>query len=307
MTATPLSKTTSKRAITRRRLTELSLLLFMLPAVIVVVAFVLVPSVWAIIVSFTDQSLIGPSAQNPSFIGIDNYTRLFRDEQFWNSLRISFVFVIGSALIGQFVLGLALAVLLKESGVIGRFLVGGSVLLAWVVPEIVAAYIWVSMLNSRTGAVNQLLELFGLEGVRWLIDTPLLAIIMANIWRGTAFSMLLFSSALETIPTEIYDAAEVDGASPWVKFRLITVPMIRYTILLDIILLTMGTFAVFGLVFALTNGGPLFRSEVMGVYIYRNAFQFRDIGYGSAASVIMLIINLLLAVFYLRFLRVDLK
>ncbi len=302
-----MTAATKKPRISRQRWTELSLLLFMLPAVIVVVVFVIVPSAWAIIISFTDQSLVGPSAQNPSFIGFDNYVRLFKDDKFWNSLRISFLFVIGSALIGQFVLGLVLAVLLKGSGFVGRVLVGGSVLLAWVVPEIVAAYIWISMLNSRSGAVNQVFTLLGLEEVRWLIDTPLLAIILANIWRGTAFSMLLFSSALETIPDEIYDAAAIDGASGWDKFRFITVPMIRYTILLDIILLTMGTFAVFGLVYALTNGGPLFRSEVMGVYIYRNAFQFRDIGYGSAASVIMLIINLVLAVFYLRFLKVDLK
>ena len=298
---------TKKRGFTRRRLTELSLLLFMLPAILVVVVFVVVPTVWAIVISFTNQSLVGPAAQNPEFIGIDNYVRLFRDKQFWNSLRVSFIFVIGSALIGQFLLGLGLAVLLQRAKKLGQPIIGGSVLLAWVVPEIVAAYIWISMLNSRTGAVNQILVALGFQGVRWLIDTPVFAIIIANIWRGTAFSMLLFSSALETIPPDIYDASEVDGASPWAQFRFITVPMIRYTILLDIILLTMGTFAVFGLVYALTNGGPLFRSEVMGVYIYRNAFQFREIGYGSAASVIMLLVNLVLAVFYLRFLKVDLK
>lgn len=293
--------------VSRRRVTELSLLLFMLPALIVVTIFVIVPTVWAIIVSFTNQSLIGPSAQNPEFIGIANYARLIRDEQFWNSLEISFLFVLFSALIGQFFIGLALAVLLRKANVVVRGFIGGSVLLAWVVPEIVAAYIWASMFSARAGAVNQLLIAAGFTGIRWLIDTPLLAIIIANIWRGTAFSMLLFSSALETIPGEVIDAAEVDGASSWQRFRLITVPMIRYTILLDIILLTMGTFAVFGLVYALTNGGPLFRSEVMGVYIYRNAFQFRDIGYGSAASTVMLVINLVLALFYLRFLRVDIN
>ncbi len=291
----------------RQRLTELSLLLFMLPAMLVVVVFVIAPSAWAIAISFTDQSLVGPSAANPSFIGFDNYIRLFNDELFWNSLSISFRFVIGSALIGQFLLGLALAVLLKNTGIFGRTVIGGSVLLAWVVPEIVAAYIWVSVLNSRSGGLNQILLFFGLEGGRWLIGTPLGAIIAANIWRGTAFSMLLFSSALETIPQDIYDASKVDGASGWLQFRFITVPMIRFTILLDIILLTMGTFAVFGLVYALTNGGPLFRSEVIGVYIYRNAFQFRDIGYGSAASTIMLLINLVLAIFYLRFLRVEIE
>jgi multiple sugar transport system permease protein len=125
------------------------------------------------------------------------------------------------------------------------------------------------------------------------------------VWRGTAFTMLLFASALESIPDELYDAAAVDGASGWQKLRFITVPMVRYTILLDFILITMGTFSVFGLVFAMTGGGPLGRSEIIGVYIYRNAFQYREVGFGSAASVVMLLINLFLALVYLRFLRVE--
>jgi multiple sugar transport system permease protein len=125
------------------------------------------------------------------------------------------------------------------------------------------------------------------------------------VWRGTAFTMLLFSSALEAIPDVLYDAAAVDGADGWRKFRFITIPLLRYTILLDFILITMGTFSVFGLVYAMTGGGPLGRSEIIGVYIYRNAFQYREIGYGSAASVIMLLINLVLALVYLRFIRVE--
>lgn len=291
--------------INRRKLEDVSLMLFMLPAMLLVVVFVLVPSAWAIYISFTNQSLVGPAAQNPEFIGFANYLRLFRDAQFWNSLRVSFIFVFTSALLGQFVIGLVLAVLLRRANVWIRSIIGGSVLLAWVVPEIVAAYVWVSVLNFGSGSANQLLTSIGFAGRRWLIDTPMLSIVLANIWRGTAFSMLLFASALETISKDIYDASEVDGASGWTQFRYITVPMLRYTIVLNLILLTMGTFAVFGLVFALTNGGPLFQSEVMGVYIYRNAFQFRDIGYGSAASVIMLVVNLLFALVYLRFLKVD--
>jgi multiple sugar transport system permease protein len=289
----------------RQRLSELSLLLFMLPAMIVIMTFVVVPAVWAIYVSFTNQSLIGPTAHHFSFIGIDNYKRLFEDESFWSSLRITVLFVFGSAFIGQFVLGLTLAVLLRRKGFYGKTLVSASVLIAWVIPEIVAAYIWSSLLNTRLGTLNELFENFGWERRRWLIDYPLQAIIIANIWRGTAFSMLLFSSAIETIPQDIYDAAEVDGASGWGKFWYITLALIRYTVLLDFILITMGTFAVFGMVFALTNGGPLFRSEVISIYIYRNAFQYYEIGYGSAASVIVLAINLVLAFVYLRSLRVE--
>ncbi|MFQ3565586.1 MAG: sugar ABC transporter permease [Aggregatilineales bacterium] len=293
------------RHVSRRRLGELSLLLFMLPALLLVLLFVFVPTLWAIVISFTNQSLIGPNARNFTFIGFDNYVRLFADPAFWNSLGLSFLFVFASAFLGQFVLGLLLAVSLRRAHISSKGLVGGAVLLAWVVPEIVAVYIWASVFNFQSGTANQLLMAFGFEQHRWLIDTPMLAIILVNVWRGTAFTMLLFSAALESIPDELFDAAAVDGASAWQKFRFITVPMLRYTILLDFILITMGTFSVFGLVFALTGGGPLGRSEIIGVYIYRSAFQYREVGFGSAASVIMLLINLTLALTYLRLLRVE--
>lgn len=293
------------KRVSRRRLNELSLLLFMIPALALVVIFVFVPAIWAIYISFTDQSLVGPSARNFSYIGLENYARLFRDAQFWNSLRISFVFVFASAFVGQFLIGFTLAILLKYAGVLSRGIIGGSVLLAWVIPEIVAVYIWASVLNFQSGSANQILALLGLEKHRWLIDTPLTSIVIVNIWRGTAFTLLLFSSALEAIPETLYNAAAVDGASSWQRFRYITVPLIRFTILLDFILITMGTFSVFGIVFAMTGGGPLGRSEIIGVYIYRNAFEYRDIGYGSAASVVMLLVNLVLALVYLRFIRVE--
>ncbi|MCA9903350.1 MAG: sugar ABC transporter permease [Anaerolineae bacterium] len=293
------------RPISRRRLGELSLFLLMVPAMVLVIAFVIVPALWAIYISFTNQSLVGVNARNFSFVGLDNYVKLFNDASFWNSLRISFIYVFGSAFVGQFIIGFSLAVLLKYSGSFARGIVGGVVLLSWVIPEIVAVYIWSSVMNYQDGSANQILLTFGMERQRWLIDSSLFAIIVVNVWRGTAFTMLLFSSALEAIPETLYDAAAVDGASRWERLRYITIPLLRYTILLDFILITMGTFSVFGLVFALTGGGPLGRSEIIGVYIYRNAFEYREIGYGSAASVIMLVINFVLASIYLRFIRVE--
>ncbi|MCC6616142.1 MAG: sugar ABC transporter permease [Anaerolineae bacterium] len=293
------------KPISRRRLGELSLFMLMIPAMVLVIAFVVVPALWAIYISFTNQSLIGANARNFSFVGLENYAKLFKDASFWNSLKISFVYVFGSAFVGQFVIGFSLAVMLKYSGAFARGIVGGVVLLSWVIPEIVAVYIWSSVMNYQDGSANQILLSLGMERQRWLIDSSLFAIIVVNVWRGTAFTMLLFSSALEAIPETLYDAASVDGASRWERLRHITIPLLRYTILLDFILITMGTFSVFGLVFALTGGGPLGRSEIIGVYIYRNAFEYREIGYGSAASVIMLLINFVLASIYLRFIRVE--
>mgnify|MGYP002336239570 CR=1 FL=1 len=289
----------------RRRLSELATLTFMIPALILLAIFVLGPALWAVYISFTNQSLLGANARSLTFVGFDNYAKLLRDGEFWNSLKVSFIFVFGSALIGQFLLGMLLAVLLRRKGFIGKGLVAGSVLLAWIIPEIVAAYAWVSFLNTDFGTLNRLFEALNLPPQRWLTDHALLSVIIANIWRGSAFSMLLFASSIETIPQEVYDAAEVDGASGWTKFRFITVPMIRYAILLDFLLITLFTFGVFTLVFALTSGGPLFRSELISIFVYRNAFRFTDLGYGSAASVMMLLINLVIAAIYLRMLRVK--
>ena len=173
--------------INKRRLGELTTLLFMLPALILIVVFLVAPALWAIYISFTNQSLLGANVRNPQFIGFENYLRLFRDPEFWNSLKVSFIFVIGSALIGQFILGMLLAILLRRKGFYGKSLVTGSVLLAWVIPEIVAAYAWASFLNTNFGTLNRVLEVFSLEPQRWLTDHALLSVIIANIWRGTAF------------------------------------------------------------------------------------------------------------------------
>ncbi len=275
----------------------------LMPALVAIFIFVIIPAVWAVVISFTNQSLLGPQSTQFDFVGIDNYRRLFRDDAFFNSLRITVSFVLISAVIGQSLLGLFLAILLKPTRILGKGIIGSSVIFAWIIPEIVTVYIWASVLNFNDGSANQLMMLIGLERQRWLIDTPLLSLIIVNIWRGTAFSMLLFSSALESIPESLHEAAAVDGAGGWQKLIHITLPLIRQTILLNTILVTISGFSAFGIIFAMTGGGPLERSEIISVYIYKNAFQYRELGYGSAASVVMLLTNLLLAMIYFVILR----
>jgi len=275
----------------------------LVPALVAISIFVIIPAVWAVVISFTNQSLLGPQSTQFDFVGLDNYIRLFQDDSFRNSLRITLGFVLISAVIGQSLLGLFLAILLKPTKLLGKGIIGSSVIFAWIIPEIVTVYIWASVLNFNDGSANQLMTLIGLERQRWLIDTPLMSLIVVNIWRGTAFSMLLFSSALESIPKSLHEAAAVDGAGSWQKLMHITLPLIRQTILLNTILVTISGFSAFGIIFAMTGGGPLERSEIISVYIYKNAFQYRDLGYGSAASVVMLLTNLVLAMIYFWILR----
>ena len=282
---------------------QLHWLILLLPALIFISLFVVIPALWAMFVSLTNQSLLGPQSTQFEFIGFENYNRLFRDDRFWNSLQMTLYFVLASAVVGQSLLGLFLAILLKPAKWFGKSIIGSCIVFAWIIPEIVTVYIWASVLNFESGSANQLMDLLGADHQRWLIDTPLFSLIVVNIWRGTAFSMLLFSSALESIPESLHEAAAVDGAGDLKKLIYITLPLIRQTILLNTILVTISGFSAFGIIFAMTGGGPLERSEIISVYIYKTAFAYRDLGYGAAASVVMLITNLVLALGYLWILR----
>jgi multiple sugar transport system permease protein len=277
--------------------------ILMLPALALIALFVIVPALWAVFISFTNQSLLGRQATGFEFVGLDNYMRLLTDKDFWNSGRLTVIFVLVSAVLGQSLLGLALALLFKAEKGLLKAAIGSAAVLAWIIPEIVAVYIWASTLTYEAGLANQLLSLVGIEHQRWLIDMPMFSLTIVAIWRGAAFSMLLFSSSLEAIPTSLYEASAVDGAGAWKRFVLITLPLIRPTILINLILVTISGFAAFGIVFAMTGGGPLGQTEIISVYIYRNAFQARELGYASAASVVMFAWNVILGGFYFWFLR----
>lgn len=273
----------------------------MAPALILLL-FLVVAVGWAFYSSFTDIALVGRAARSPEFVGLSNYTRIFRDPAFLNSVRVSFIFTIGSAMIGQALLGLSLAVLLKQKSIKFKTAVAAAVILPWIIPDMVAVYVWGAFTASE-GMPNTILGVFGLPGIRWLGKMPLETVIIANVWKGTAFSMILFSSALETIPVTLYEAADVDGISPWQKLKFITLPMITPTIVIDLILITMWTFGYFTLIYGLTGGGPGRLTEVFPVFIYNQAFLHYKIGYGAALSFVMMIIVSGISVFYFILLR----
>lgn len=276
------------------------ILLYALPA-FVLILFLIIGVLYAFYLSFTNMSLIGRAAKFPRFIGVENYLKIFRDAEFLNSLKVSFIFTIFSALIGQTILGLLLAVFLKNKLKFKTVIVS-VVMLSWIIPDMVAVYIW-GAFTAPSGTLNTILNIFNLESVRWLSDKPLLTVIVANIWRGTAFSMMLFSSALETIPQHLYEAASIDGASKWRRFWNITLPLLTPTILVDLILITMWTFGYFTLVYGLTGGGPGHLTEIFPVFIYNQAFSHYKIGYGSALSFVMMFILALISSIYFILLK----
>ena len=282
--------------------------LFITPALLFVAVFLLYPFFSIFYISFTNQTLTGATAVNPEFVGFDNYTRLFNFDRWMNrgemghSLLLTAQFVIGSALIGQAGLGLMIAMAFHRRKGFLRETVFTLAIAAWIIPDVVVAFAWFAFLDPDNGTLNAILSTIGLGNPDWLLDHPMLSIILFNTWRGTAFSMLLFSSALSSIPPSYLETAEVIGASPWQKFRDILLPLLRGYIITDLILITLWTFNTFT-PFLLTGGGPSFRSEVIAIYTYRTGLQFFEFGRGSAIAVVVMLINLTLASIYLLILR----
>jgi multiple sugar transport system permease protein len=276
------------------------------PTLVLVGLFVVGPAVYGIWLSFTNKSLEGATALHTQFVGLANYRTLFTDGGFLQSLGISAEFVFFSAIVGQFVLGMIAAILLSRTSIRFKGLFGAAILLPMVVPEVVAALAWGSMLaEGQFGTLNRGLALLGISPVDWLQSAPLLSIIIINIWRGIAFAMIMFQAAIESIPKEIEQAARVDGASPWQIVRHITLPMIRGPIQLYMLVSTITTFSIFGLVYFLTQGGPGTATNLVAIYIYNYAFQFFEIGLGSAGSVIVLLATLVLGFIYVRLSRAE--
>jgi multiple sugar transport system permease protein len=293
---------TARRRLGRNRL----YLAGLSPAAFLLALFFVGPALWALASSFTNRALVGIDAANPRFVGLDNYARLFSDPDFGRVILNSVIFVIGSAIIGQFVLGLLLALLLDHAqrrGFIAASLVYAAVLLAWVNPTIIAGFLWVAMFDFYNGSLNTGLHAVGGQPVNWLGEGPMLAVIIANTWRGTAFTMLIFLGALRTIPTDIYEAARVDGASAFRRFWDHTLPILRPIAALTLLSVTMATFGTFILIQTLTNGGPAFQTEVIALYAFHEAFQNHAVGYGSTISVVMLALNLVFAIVFLRWSR----
>jgi len=283
-------------------------LLALLPAAALAGLFFVGPALGAGYASFTNMALVGIDAANPRVVGLDNYVRLFRDPDFFAVLRNSVAFVVGSAVIGQFLLGLALALMLDHAerrGFRGGNLVYAAVLLAWVNPTLIAGFLWAAMFDFYFGTLNTALKAVGFPPQNWLGNQAMLSIVVANVWRGTAFTMLIFLSGLKTIPAEIYEAARVDGAGAWRRFWDHTVPNLRYIALLALMNVTIATLGAFVLILGLTGGGPGIQTEVIALYAYHTAFQSREIGYGSAIAMIMLVVNFAFAGLYLWVFRLE--
>ncbi len=276
---------------------------FVLPSLIFVSLFTLYPIVESFRLSFYRLILTLPWL-GQKWVGWENYLDLWTDPVAMQSLRTTLLFV-GITIPFELLFGLGMALVMNEI-FRGRGVLRAVVLIPWAIPTVVSSQMWRFTFNDRYGLFNFIL--FGDQTARYfapLADPHLAmgAIIVAEIWKTSPFAALIILAGLQTIPDEIYEAATIDGASQWQKFRHITLPLLKPALLLALLFRTIDALRVFDLVFVMTQGGPADATNVLQFYGYRKTFAEGMIGYGSTIAVCVFLLSLILSLVYLRMLQ----
>jgi len=272
---------------------------YIAPAFLVLAAILAYPLGYSFWLSFHEWTLRG-FRQGVPWVGLDNYVGLFSNVEFVSSLRVTFTFMAG-ALTLEFLFGMALALLLDHD-LKGRGLMRSLILLPMMCTNVVIGLTWRLLFNYNFGLVNYYLVRLGLAPVEWL-SKPAMAlpsVIIVDVWNTTSFVALLLLAGLQALPEEPFEAARIDGASWWQVFRYLTLPLLRPTILVALLWRIIDTFRIFDVVYLLTAGGPARASETVSIYVYRYGFQTFNLGFASAASYMMILIMLIMAVVLAR-------
>ena len=278
--------------------------IFILPGLLLYLTFAIYPILKALQMSFYEWSIM-PGNPN-EFLGLDNYVRAFQDPVVKLSLRNTILYTL-ITVPGQMILALAAALLLNSIPRLKTFfrtLYYLPVITSWVIVSLLFKYIFQSPKGLMNYFLMDVLHLIQ-DPVPWLrtAGTAMIPIWGLGVWKGIGWSMVIFLAALQTIPEELYDAASIDGANAWRRLRNITLPLMRPTLVFTLVMLMIGGFNVFISVVLITNGGPLQRTEVILSYMYHQAFDFLDFGYGSALSFILAVIIVTVSFLQIRFLR----
>lgn len=278
-------------------------------AMLFLLALAGLPLVYNVLMSFQQVDMFTLGSLIRPFAGFTNYVAVVAQPEFWLVTKNTLIFVFAS-MAGQFVLGFALAIFFAQNFP-GASTIRGLFLVSWVMPGLVVGALWSSILAGDFGVLNFLLRSVGLiEGtIFWKSDPnfALWAVVIANIWLGLAFNMLLLSVGLAAIPRDLYEAAELDGANAFQRFWTITLPMMRSTIGAVLSLGLIGTLQQFDLFPALTEGGPANTSTVAGYWAWQMSFQLYDFAKGATISVMMFVLVLFASVVYVRSTRHEVR
>jgi ABC-type sugar transport system permease subunit len=271
--------------------------LFAGPAIILIIVFSLIAIVFSLYVSFFQYDVI---SQNRPFVGLANYREaLFKDRLFWTSLRNTAFYVLG-VVPGITITGFLLA-LAGHKVRSGRSALRTIYFLPSITPIVAMALVWLWMYSPK-GMFNQMLDVIGIQGPNWLMDFRLAmpSVIIMSVWLSVGYYTVIYLAGMADIPPEFYDAARVDGASPWQEIRYVTIPLLRNVT--SFVTITLGIFAfqVFTQVYIMTRGGPGDATVTLQLLIYRNGFQYFRMGYAAAISWLLFVVIFLLAIIQLR-------
>lgn len=297
MTAKSREKPSQRRPPTNlARREALTFYLLISPWLLGFLLFVLGPMVASLFISFTRWDLLSPA----KFVGLQNYDRIFtRDPLFWQSLKVTAIYTciyVPIELAGGLVLALLMNQKLRFVSVFRTVYYLPSIL-----PGVAFVVLWMWMLHPDVGLVNTLLSYVGIDGPRWLADpdSALPALLMMSLW-GLGRSMVIYLASLQGIPRHLYEAAAIDGANAWHSFWKITLPMLTPTIFFNLVLSVISTFQTFTSAFVATNGGPLDSTLFYVLYLFRQAFQYFNMGYASALAWILFLVILALTLLIVR-------
>jgi len=268
--------------------------LFVSPATLFVVLAMVFPIAYTVRLSF--QSWSGSLTREPRWVGLDNYRYLLADDRFVDAMVRTIVFTAGAAT-AELALGLAIALLLRRP-FLGRGLVRTVILLPLLATPVAIGMAWLLMLNPSVGAVNNLLDGLGIPPQPWLSSTrsALPTLMLIDVWQWTPMMTLLCLAGLATLPADTYEAAAVDGANAWQRFRSITVPLLGPTMTAAVLLRSIDALKTFDVIYAMTGGGPVYQSETLNIYGYLTGFEQFQFGRASAIVVCFFLLVLLFSI-----------
>lgn len=252
--------------------------IYILPALIFMFVFIFYPIIYNLILSFQDVTVTTLLAPHKDFVGLENYIDILKQEEFWNALFLNCVFTV-VCIFFQFVGGFALAMVFKKETSFFR-VTKALMLIPYIIPVTVNAILWKFFFATNGGFINEILVGMGWleEGIEWLQHpwTAMFSVIVANIWCGIPFFMILLSTGLANIPMDFYESARIDGATAIQQFIYITVPSVKASIQASLILGIVYTFRAFELIYVMTGGGPVNGTELLTLYSYKNSFTKFD-------------------------------
>jgi len=277
---------------------------FCLPAYLIFTVFIFIPILWSFILSFFDYNILTLSA--PRFVGLYNYTKLIKDQVFWVSLRNNALYSIVYVPI-SLILGFIFALLLNDNFP-GRNFFRMAIFIPSVVSLVIESIIWMLIFSAHpSGVINRFIRIFGIPPQGWLSDPRFSSVFSAifMIWRSFGYNMLLYLAAMQNIPAELYEVAELDGAKPWQKALHITLPMVKPTTFFLTVTSVIDSFQIFTPIYIMTGGGPGYSTTTVVNYLYQKGFQEFAMGYASAMSYILFIILVILTVIQRKGFRAE--